>query len=61
MKLAQQLLINRVCSSNEFHSSTGNEVRKKYIDQLSMKLEQHLLMKKGMKLEKQLLINREWS
>ena len=26
-----------------------------------MKLEQHLLMKKGMKLEQQLLINREWS
>ena len=73
MKLAQQLLINRVCSSNEFHSSTGNEVRKKYIDQLSMKLEQHLLMKtgnevrkttidqQGMKLGQQLLINREWS
>ena len=31
------------------YSSTGNEVRKKYIDQQSMKLEQ------------QLLINREWS
>ena len=30
----------------------------KYIDQLSMKLEQHLLMKQGMKLEQQLLINR---
>ena len=34
----------------KFHSSTGNEVRKKYIDQLSMKLEATPIDQQGMKL-----------
>ena len=65
MKLEQQLLINREWilnnnnreywlinrewNSNNKYWSTGNEVRTATIDQ------------EGMKLEQQLLINREWN
>ena len=49
MKLEQQLLINMELSSNKNYWSTGNEVRTTIIDL------------QGMKFEKQLLINREWS
>ena len=47
MKLEQQLLINMEWSSNEKYGSTGNEVRTTTTDQ------------QGMKLERQLLINRD--
>ena len=56
MKLEQQLLINR-----EWSSTIGNEVRTTTIDQQGMKLETTTIDQQGMKLEQQLLINREWS
>ena len=49
MKLEQPLLTNRELNYNNKYWSTGNEVRTTPIDQ------------QGMKLEQQLLINREWS
>ena len=65
MKLEQQLLINREWSYNGNYWSTGNEVNREQ----GMKLETTTgnevrtttTDQQGMKLEQQLLVNREWS